>query len=110
MAPSSPTRGRLFGPDRAPAQGETFDPIAHMGGARIEQITSSALPDQAQYDQDHDEWVLLLDGRATMEVEGKEVVLAQGEWLLLAAHIRHCVLRTEPGTRWLAVHAQSDLD
>lgn len=100
-------KGRLWGADRAPERGEAFEVVARLGEVTIEQITSSDLPDPAPYDQDHDEWVLLLEGGATVEVEGEEIALVPGQWLVLAAHTRHSVLRCDRGTVWLAVHAPS---
>ena len=33
--------------------------------------------------------------------------LVAGDWVLLAAHVRHRLVQTVPGTSWLAVHAIS---
>jgi cupin 2 domain-containing protein len=88
----------------APAVGERTEVLAAAGGARVERIVSSARPDPGEYDQDHDEWVLLVEGRATLEVAGATVELASGDYLLLPARTRHRVLETSAGTTWLAVH------
>ncbi len=88
-----------------PADGERFEAIARLGGVRIESIVSSAAPEPTQYLQDHDEWVLVLAGSATLDVDGDAVELTAGSWVFLPARVPHRVLRTDAGTRWLALHA-----
>jgi cupin 2 domain-containing protein len=95
--------GRLGRPE-PPAAGERFDPVVTLRAVDIEQITSSATPDPTTYDQAQDEWVLVLEGRAVLDVGGSSVTLEAGEWLLLPARTAHRVVRTVEGTRWLAVH------
>ena len=60
------------------------------------------------YDQPGDEFVLLLKGRAGLEFQDgrPEVVLTPGDHRVIAAHVKHRVAWTEPGTDtvWLAVH------
>ena len=77
--------------------------------ARIERIVSTgqSTPVDAPYDQDHDEWVLLLKGAAGLWIDGEEErTLRPGDHLLIPAHCRHRVTWTaadEP-TVWLAIH------
>ena len=75
-----------------------------MQNVVIEEIVSSALPDSFEYRQPHDEWVVVLEGTAKLDVDSDVVTLAGGEWLLIPADTRHRVLETVAGTRWLAVH------
>lgn len=70
----------------------------------VEEIASSASPDPTAYRQDHDEWVVLLAGAATLDVAGAEVGLGPGDWVLLPAGTPHRVVATAAGSRWLAVH------
>jgi cupin 2 domain-containing protein len=76
---------------------------------RIERIVSTgqSTPADKPYDQDHDEWVLLLAGSAGLWIEGQgERDLRPGDHVLIPAHCRHRVTWTansEP-TVWLAVH------
>jgi cupin 2 domain-containing protein len=97
-------RGRLPLEVGDPPTGERFTVLHEGAGVVIEHIASSAAVEPEAYDQDHDEWVVVLAGSATLTVEGAAVDLGPGEWLLLPAHARHTVTRTAPGTRWLAVH------
>lgn len=60
---------------------------------------------QATYDQDHDEWVLVLQGQAALAFEdGTEAALAAGDHLFLPRHVKHRVTRTSSPCVWLAVH------
>jgi mannose-6-phosphate isomerase-like protein (cupin superfamily) len=74
--------------------------------ARVEHIVSGRLEAPVDYDQDDDEWVLVLAGSAEIEIHGEVLDLAAGDWLLLPARTPHRLLSVEPGTRWLAVHAR----
>lgn len=59
------------------------------------------------YDQAQDEWVLVLQGRARLEIfDGSSIELAQGDYLLIPAHCKHRVDWTQPlvETVWLAIH------
>ena len=56
------------------------------------------------FEQPHDEWVVLLAGAAKMLVDGEELELEAGDWLLIPGACPHTVLETQPGSSWLAVH------
>jgi cupin 2 domain-containing protein len=90
--------------------GERFETLASDGGVRIERITShgQASPPGFWYDQPQREWVLVVAGRAGLEIEGEDqpVVLSPGDWLDIPAYRRHRVLWTADGepTVWLALH------
>lgn len=79
-------------------------------GARLERIVSrgQATPDGEWYDQDANEWVVLLRGAAALrfEDEPEPRVLGPGDWLDIPAHRRHRVEWTAPDepTIWLALH------
>jgi cupin 2 domain-containing protein len=105
-------RGRLLDAGVAPVLGERVEELARfggddagVGGVRVEQILSGELESPVDYLQDHDEWVVVLAGRAALEVDGEPVDLLAGEWVLLPRDVPHRLLKTSPGTNWLAVHA-----
>lgn len=104
--------GNLFDDLPATSDQEVFTDLLTRPGLRIERIVSTgqATPDDAPYDQDHDEWVLLLRGAAAIRVEGQEDrMLGPGDFLLIPARASHRVLWTaadEP-TVWLALHFES---
>ena len=86
---------------------EEFRSLLTRPGLRIERIVSTGQISPDWYDQEEDEWVLLIEGSAHLLVEGEdELVLGPGDHLLIAAHVRHRVTRTDPDrpTIWLAVH------
>jgi cupin 2 domain-containing protein len=105
---STPRFGSLRdGPSPAAPGGETFTDLAASGGARVERIASRAVADGAWYEQDWPEFVLLVEGGATLAfADGSTRVLRPGDWAFLPARCRHRVVRTDPEreTLWLAVH------
>ena len=90
--------------------GEVFQPFVERDGIKIERIIShgQATPKGEWYDQEWDEWVLILSGQAHVLIEGETQPreLKCGDHLLLSAHCRHRVEWTPPDTTtiWLAVH------
>jgi cupin 2 domain-containing protein len=92
----------------APQTGEAFSELARLRNVVIEEIVSSARPVPTEYVQPHDEWVVVLDGAATLDVAGAEVSLARNEWICIPSGTVHHVVRTDAGTRWLAVHVHPD--
>ena len=97
---------RLFPAAEIPEAGECFEELLARNDIRIERILSAPGSSSGPYDQARDEWVLLLQGQAVLEVAGERVELAAGEALYLPAHRVHSVLSTsaEPPCIWLAVH------
>jgi cupin 2 domain-containing protein len=89
---------------------ELIEVVVRAGGVRIERIVSMAhrTPPGEWYDQDTDEFVLLLRGSAALRFadDSSETRLAPGDWLAIPAHRRHRVEWTDPNepTIWLAVH------
>jgi len=75
---------------------------------RIERIVSQghASPEDFWYDQEEHEWVLLIQGTASIEFDTGDVIrLSQGDYLLIPAHQKHRVLSTSNSekTLWLAI-------
>ncbi|MCU1460358.1 MAG: cupin [Acidimicrobiales bacterium] len=109
MSGAGVVRGRLLEARVAPVLGERVEELARFGAdgvrVRVEQILSGELESPVDYLQDHDEWVVVLAGRAALEVGGEPVDVLAGEWVLLPKDVPHRLLKTSPGTNWLAVHA-----
>jgi cupin 2 domain-containing protein len=62
-------------------------------------------PPNQPYVQDWDEWVLVLEGSARLQVDGVgERLLVAGEHLLIPPGVQHFVTYTADPTVWLAVH------
>jgi mannose-6-phosphate isomerase-like protein (cupin superfamily) len=100
---ASPVRGRLLPPAGAPDTGERTHELARVGGAVVEQILSGRLDAPADYLQDTDEWVVVLAGSASLEVDGEMLELTAGDWVLLPAGTPHRRVETAAGTSWLTV-------
>ncbi len=89
---------------------EQFDTLLERSGLRIVRIVSDgqATPAGEWFDQDDDEWVVVVAGQAGLRIEGESDVrtLAPGGYAFLPAHCRHRVEWTdsEGPTVWLAVH------
>lgn len=102
--------GNMFANLPDATSGEVFETLTEAGNVRIEKIVSSgeATPADEWYDQEWDEWVLLLAGSAgvLMEGEGEARSLKPGDYLMIPARCRHRVAWTdsEQRTVWLAVH------
>lgn len=88
---------------------EQFDVLLERGRVRIERIVSRghSSPETGWYDQEQNEWVVVLRGAAVVVFEdGRSMTLKQGDFLDIPAHSRHRVDWTDPevATVWLAVH------
>lgn len=89
---------------------EIFEVLLENENLKVERIVSDgqATADGEWYDQDTDEWVLLLKGSTGLLFEdGKEArVLKPGDYMLIPAHTRHRVEWTNPHqkTIWLVLH------
>lgn len=89
---------------------EFIEVMTKSDNVTIERIVSRGhvTPEGEWYDQDRNEWVVLLTGAARLKLEeGEELVhLNPGDSLLLPAHLRHRVEWTDPDqdSIWIAVH------
>jgi cupin 2 domain-containing protein len=103
--------GNLFKNGADPLPQELSSVLAQSPHARVEQIVSDghASPEGFWYDQEQDEWVLLVSGSATLSIEIKSTIetvnLNPGDHLLIPAHRRHRVDSTSPTekTIWIAI-------
>jgi cupin 2 domain-containing protein len=99
---------RLF-PGRPPgADAEQFVELLSRPGLRIERIVSTgqASPPGFWYDQPQAEWVLVLQGEATLAFEDAPELrrLRAGDFIDIAPHRRHRVESSAVPTVWLGVH------
>lgn len=88
---------------------EVFEDILQNDNIKVQRIVSKgqASPTSDWYDQDKDEWVIVLQGEAIIiEEDGSEHHLVAGSYLNIPAHSRHRVKWTMPDieTIWLAIH------
>jgi cupin 2 domain-containing protein len=94
---------------------EIFEAIVSGRDLLVERIisTGQTTPAGEWYDQDRDEWVILLQGQACLSYEdGTSVEMNSGDYLLLPAHRKHRVDYTssEPACIWLAIHGNLGVD
>ena len=86
---------------------ELAEVIGGHGNLRIERIVSHGhcSPEGFWYDQDEDEFVLLIDGAAELEFEDETVSFKKGDYLTISAHRKHRVKWTPPDqvTIWLVI-------
>lgn len=89
---------------------EVFENILLNDKFKLERIISKGhiTPQGEWYDQDQNEWVMILKGNADLKIEGKIdlLKLVEGDSILLPAHVKHRVERTDESqeTIWLALH------
>lgn len=87
---------------------EIFETILTGENIKIERIISNGqtTPENEWYNQDKNEWVLLIQGEAEILFEiDEKTTLRAGDYLLIPAHKRHRVTFTScnPPCIWLAV-------
>jgi len=87
-----------------PKAGETFTTLLEHRNIKINRIVSSDTLEPAAYCQEEDEWLVLLEGKATLLLEEETKRLKKGDTLFIPANTPHTVLKTAGGTLWLTVH------
>jgi cupin 2 domain-containing protein len=90
---------------------EQVEEVLSQPNVKIERILSKGQtsPETGWYDQDKNEWVVVLQGAGDITFEdGDKVRLQPGDHLNIPAHRRHKVSWTDPDsvTVWLAVFYQ----
>ncbi|NTW23933.1 MAG: cupin domain-containing protein [Lentimicrobium sp.] len=104
-------KGNLFDVQKSEGQTTEIFEILADGSAKIERIISQGQisPENEWYDQEMDEWVVLLQGKSTILFkENIEFQLIAGDYLLIPAHQKHRVTytSTSPSCIWLAIHGK----
>jgi len=87
---------------------ELFETLVSTPSLRIERIVSHghvSSPD-FWYDQDQNEWILIVQGHARLQFEDNTLELKSGDYVNMPAHKRHRVEWTTPDepTVWLAIY------
>lgn len=102
--------GNLFAAVPGRRDAELVEILARGGACRLERIVSRGhtTPPGEWYDQEWDEWVVLLRGTATLHFAdgGAPTEMKPGDFVLIPAHDRHRVDSTsaDEDTVWLALH------
>jgi len=88
----------------SPKSGETFTTLLEHKNIKINRIVSSADIEPIEYIQEEDEWLLLIEGEATLLINNEEKILTRGETLFIPAKVPHTVIKTQHCTVWLTIH------
>ncbi len=89
---------------------EIFETLLEKNNLKLERIISSgqSTPENDWYDQEKDEWVVLLKGKAGLRFENESEIieLTPGDHLVIPAHKKHRVEWTDQTqkTVWLTLH------
>ena len=83
---------------------ESFETLLKHKNITIQKILSKDLQQGEWYEQNDDEWVVLLEGNAILEYETQGQKLEAGEALFIPKGLRHRVKETSDNALWLAVH------
>ncbi len=88
---------------------EFFEFLIKNNAVTIERIISKGQksPESGWYDQERNEWVLILKGKAVLSFEDHvSIQLNEGDFINIPSHKKHTVTWTDPHTEtiWLAVH------
>lgn len=88
---------------------EIFDLLVQENNIKIERIISMGhkSPDSGWYDQENNEWVMVLKGNASILFDNDTIVdLGEGDYINIPAHRKHKVTSTSEVTEtiWLAIH------
>lgn len=91
---------------------EEFSALFRSPHVRIERIVSQGQrsPEGFWYDQEENEWVLLIEGEAELEFKTPKdsLYLKKGDWILIPAHKKHRINHTSSPAIWLAVRERKN--
>lgn len=109
MTDLSMNQKNIFADLPAFEQGEIFETLLKNKTITIERIISVGKVSQETdwYDQESDEWVMILKGQAKLSFEHQPTVyLNEGDYINIPAHLKHKVSWIDPSikTIWLAIH------
>jgi cupin 2 domain-containing protein len=100
-----PTTKNLFDSHNE-STNEVYQRLLKGSAFHMDQIISHGVcsPSEFWYDQNTEEWVLLLRGEATLQFADGELQLRPGDSLIIRPHLKHRVARTTTDAVWLAIH------
>lgn len=109
MADFNMNQKNIFTDLPALEQGEIFETLLKNKIITIERIISAGKISQETdwYDQENDEWVMVLKGQAGLSFEHQPTVyLSEGDYINIPAHLKHKVSWIDPSVKtiWLAIH------
>lgn len=105
------TKGNIFSEKIIKNTDPEYFETLFEGKAKIEKIISSGhtTPEEQWYDQEEDEWVVLVQGNAKILFgDNEEVCLGLGDYIFIPKHRKHRVTFTSenPQCIWIAIHGK----
>ncbi len=87
---------------------EIIEDIISTKSFKLEKISSFGYPtpNNEWYNQDRNEWVLLLKGQATLKFKKDDykINLNEGDYIHIEKHLEHRVEYTSEDALWLCIH------
>jgi len=94
----------LFEYELPDVDSENFQTLLNHKNVEIKTIISNTLSTPQTFTQECDEWVVVLQGCAKIEMDGIIHKLKKGDTLFIEANKRHRLLKTKKVVVWLAVY------
>lgn len=94
----------LYDASSPPLCGEVLTTLLEHKNVKINRIVSSDTLEEKIYIQEEDEWLVLLEGEAILDIDNHKKELNKGDTLFIPAGTPHQVSKTKAGTIWLTVH------
>lgn len=82
---------------------EIFSILFQNNSLKIESIRSWLKEPGEIYNQEEDEWVLLIQGKAKLKIEDQIFELSSGDYCFISKHTPHQVLSTSKNALWLGI-------
>ena len=83
---------------------ENFKTMLKHKNVSVKRIVSNTLKTPQTFRQDVDEWVVVLQGCAKLEMDGIIHKLKKGDSLFIEANKEHTLLKTKQVVIWLAIY------
>ena len=112
----------IFIPNQDNPEEEQFDTLLQTPNIHIEKITSHGQTSDEWYEQEEDEWVVLIEGEGHLLFEetpspqtatacfedSSKVKLVKGEYIHIPKMKKHKVIYTSSPAIWLAIHFKTE--
>jgi len=97
------TLNNLYQDQKATENSEIFSTLFQNQTLKIEAIQSWLKVPGELYNQEQDEWVVLLIGEACLQIDDQRLTLRAGDYCFIPRHTEHQVLSTSRDALWLGV-------
>ena len=94
----------LFAYSKPQVGGEELTELFNNQKVVINRIVSNEVEESGWYEQEEDEWFVLLEGEALLELDNEVLTLKKGDTMFIPAFTLHRVKKTSTSALWLTVH------